>query len=294
MGEQLGAETVLAMAQIVDQSLARLRLSTQARTLVELMVIRLSKLEDLDDLPRLIAQLSEGLPLQPAGTPPRRLSPDASAAPGVAAATTNPAGRPNQPTPLPSASLSPGINASPASARAPASPLPESGRDQKKTLDLASHGSAEPQVPPDSPLDADPGKLASVWKQVLAEIGDMTADFAGRAERVAISGPNRLVVHFRKAYTQAQQFCERPDRRLKIEQSLSRLLGKVVRIDFATLPDEAAAAPLAEKAPARPSRRQRTLELQRHPLVRKAAELFDTEIVGVFEPAAAEEGPPAE
>src|SRR6478672_9792937 len=51
LGKQLGLETLLAMAQILDQTLIRLRQSTHSRTLVELALIRLCKLEDLDALP---------------------------------------------------------------------------------------------------------------------------------------------------------------------------------------------------------------------------------------------------
>jgi DNA polymerase-3 subunit gamma/tau len=120
----------------------------------------------------------------------------------------------------------------------------------------------------------------------------MTSDFAGRAERIAISGPNRLAVSFRKAYTQAQQYCERPERRLKLEQIFSRIAGQTFRIDFATLPDDATQASPADRPAAKPTvnRRQRQQEVMRHPLIRKAAELFDTEIVVVVDPPTAEEG----
>ena len=119
----------------------------------------------------------------------------------------------------------------------------------------------------------------------------MTSDFAARAERVAISAPNRLVVSFRKAYTQAQQYCERPERRQKLEQTFSRLAGQTVRIDFATLPDEPAQATPAERPATKPvaNRRQKQIEALRNPLIRKAAELFDTEIIAMLDPPPATE-----
>src|SRR6185503_13087755 len=109
---------------------------------------------------------------------------------------------------------------------------------QKKTPELSS------EQPPSQPQAVEAPAIehstaAAAWTQTLAEIGDMTADFAAKAERVAISGPNRLVVSFRKAYTQAQQYCERPERRQKLEQTLSRIAGRNIRIDFAMLPEEA-------------------------------------------------------
>jgi len=119
----------------------------------------------------------------------------------------------------------------------------------------------------------------------------MTATNAERAERVAISGPNQLAVSFRKAYTQAQQYCERPEPRQKLEQTFSRIAGRNIRIDFVTLPDESTAA-ASTAGPQKPpvNRRQRQQELMRHPLIRKAAELFDTEIIAVLDSPAGEEG----
>jgi hypothetical protein len=57
------------------------------------------------------------------------------------------------------------------------------------------------------------------------------------------------------------------------------------------LPEEpTGAAPDSEPAAVRPvNRRQRQQELQRHPLIRKAAELFDTEIVAMHDAPAVDE-----
>jgi hypothetical protein len=82
-----------------------------------------------------------------------------------------------------------------------------------------------------------------------------------------------------------------------LEQTLSRLAGRNIRLDFAVLPDESTGSIGAESPSPRPqiNRRQRQSELQRHPLIRKASELFDTEIITVLdaptlEEAAAETG----
>ena len=74
--------------------------------------------------------------------------------------------------------------------------------------------------------------------------------------------------------------------------ALSRITGKSVRIDFTLLPEEpSASAADAPRPAARPATgmRQRRQELSRHPLIRKASELFDTEITLVLEPPAGEE-----
>jgi len=251
LGQQLGLETLLAMAQILDQTLSRLRQSTHVRTLVEVALVRLCRLDDLDALPGLIEQLRDG----------------GARESGV------------------------GVRGS----GGPAIPVIEPAQEssQKKTSRVTETETAAASSPATlSQPDLTEPQAAAAWRQTLAEIGDMTADFAGRAERVAISGPNRLVVRFRKAYTQALQYCERPDKRQKLEQTLSRIAGRNMRIDFAVLPDEPSeAAAEAPKPAARPatSGRQRRQELNRHPLIRKASELFDTEITLVLDPPAADD-----
>jgi DNA polymerase-3 subunit gamma/tau len=55
LGKQTGTETMLAMLQIIDHSLARMRLSTHTTVLAEMAIIRLAALEDLDNLSELIS-----------------------------------------------------------------------------------------------------------------------------------------------------------------------------------------------------------------------------------------------
>ena len=59
-GKRLGLETMLAIMQILDQTLSRMRYSTQGRILAELALVRICQLEDLDELAELIAQLRSG------------------------------------------------------------------------------------------------------------------------------------------------------------------------------------------------------------------------------------------
>jgi hypothetical protein len=117
----------------------------------------------------------------------------------------------------------------------------------------------------------------------------MTGDCASKFHGIAISGPNRLVVQFRKDYTTAKEFCERPEKRSRLEQTLSRLAGREMRLDFVFLPDDAQSA-VRQQVAARPTvnRRQRQAEMQRHPLVRQAVEMFDAEIVTIVDPPSAE------
>jgi DNA polymerase-3 subunit gamma/tau len=278
LGKQFGLETLLAIAQILDQTLSRLRQSTHVRTLVEVALVRLCKLDDLDALPNLLVELrGQGTENREQGTrggsqtPGTQYSvPSTQYGASVQRQSETPLAPMLPVTPLP-------LNPDPRTLNPPAPPPP-----QKKTPELNSPLAT---VPAESAPEFDHPAALAAWKQTLAEIGDMTADFAARAERLAISGPNRLVVSFRKAYTQAQQYCERPERRQKLEQTLSRIAGRNVRIDFAMLPDEQSAVSEADRQATKPplNRRQKQQELLRHPLIRKAAELFDTEIIAVLD-----------
>lgn len=244
LGKRLGFETLLAIAQILDQTLTRLRQSTHARTLVELAIVRLCRLEDLDALPDVLASLQ--------------------------------------------GARSQGSVAKPPSPECPPPP-PRPAVVQKKTPDLTPEQQAQDPPIAVEPPPLDDAAAQAAWSQTLQEIGDMAAGFAGKAERVAISGPNQLVLWFRKAYTQALQYCDRPEQRSKLEQTLSRITGRKMRIDFALLPGESNDERRPAEGDSKPtSRRQRQQELLRHPLMRKASELFDTEIIGFVEPERAE------
>jgi DNA polymerase-3 subunit gamma/tau len=247
LGTQLGLETLLAVAQILDQTLVRMRQSTHVRTLLELALVRICKLEDLDQLPQVVAQLRDGLP------------PTASASPRTTPAA-KPAAAPNPPPPAASA--------------------------EKKTPALEPDDSpVTPSVhtaPPELPSAAD---AEEAWRQTLAEFQDMTGQWASKYQSVAISAPNRLVVSFPKDYTSAKEFCERPEKRSRLELALSRLTGRDMRIDFAVLADESQASvpqPVATRPTA--TRQQRNAAARRNPLVRKAEQLFDAEIVTVIDP----------
>ena len=70
-GRAVGTETLLAMLQIVDQSLSRMRTSGHAAILAEMAVVRLAKLDDLDDL----AAVAQGIAAEPRAAEPARPQP---------------------------------------------------------------------------------------------------------------------------------------------------------------------------------------------------------------------------
>jgi len=116
----------------------------------------------------------------------------------------------------------------------------------------------------------------------------MTADHAGLADSVAISGPNQLVVRFRQVYNPSKSYCERPEKREALERAFEGQAGCRVRLEFELLPDEP--KPAAPPPNAQLARTQLRQQVARHPLVQRAMELFEAEILHA-DRAAAERAP---
>src|SRR5687767_12190999 len=83
VAQRLGIQTLLAISQILDQTAARLRISTQVRTLAEMAIVRICHLQDLDELSSLIEQLKSGESVSSGasggGSPEKQLGPVSSA-----------------------------------------------------------------------------------------------------------------------------------------------------------------------------------------------------------------------
>jgi DNA polymerase-3 subunit gamma/tau len=281
LAQQTGLETLLAIAQILDQSLARMRQSTHVRTLIEIALVRICSLENLDQLPGLIAQVRDGLPIEPRST--SRPSP-AAGSPATPATSVPPRSASRSPAELSASELPP-------SQREAAPPGDdESAAIQKKTPVIGAENEPEVSAKVVEHPSLAPQQVLGMWQQALATIDDMASAYASKAASVAISGPNRLVVRFRKAYTQALQFCQRADRMQRIEQALAEVGDRPWQIEFELLPDEPE-SPSARNVPrlATPNRMQRIRAVEKHPLIRSAIELFDAEVVKVIEPPVAEE-----
>lgn len=259
LGDALGLESLLAAAQILDQALVRMKQSTQTRTLVEMAIVRIARLEQLQFLPTLIAQLQSGLPISLPSAPilPRAATAISAPNPSVSQPVGPPASQPATP---------------------PSAAPPNSAVDQKKTDDVAESTNSLPEPPPADNLLTNEEAL-SVWAQTLDQIQDMTADYARKAVHIAISGPNRLVVRFRKAYSHFKDQLERPERRQRLEQTLAEVAGRVIRVEFDLLPDEPqSAVPAVKPQPTAAHRRQRFKEMERNLLVQAAITVFDAEI----------------
>jgi len=252
--QRLGFERILAAAQVLDQTLTRAKQSTHTRVLVEMALVRICQLSVLDQIPELLAQLN-GEPSSAKTATPKTAKPK----------PTQQATQPKKPT---------------------------QPKNSAKPQETAEKKTAEPSVsaPEPPPKPADTSSLSAesapdVWKQALTnleDMGDTTADMARFAERIATSGPNRMVISFGPQYTFQKEVCERPEKRQAIEKALSRVAGGIVRVDFEML--AGSVKPPKQRATTGAERRQKQREIEKHPLVSEAMELFQGEVIDVHFP----------
>jgi hypothetical protein len=265
LGRRLGTATLLAMLQILDQALARMNQSGHAGVLAEMAVVRLAKLEDLDQLADLVAGLTSGSGPGPAERP----APVAGAQP----VSPSSAGRP-----VPSAAAVP-----------PARPA-EPPR-QKKTVDLTQAQAAEPSNrQATSPVDAlqdGPERLPedalAAWRLVGGRLDGLAADFAATASAATWKDGNLEVVIPAAA---ALSFLNRAEVSGAIARALGDAAGRPVRCALVPGAAEPAPGPSAggrdAAAGSRPAPLASQSELLRaaaeHPLVAHARDLFDAAI----------------
>ena len=255
IGRRVGTETLLAMLQIVDQALARMRTSGHATILAEMAVVRLAKLEDLESLTALV----HGIVPEPGGS-----------APAATPARAQPAPREKKTTDL-------------------TGPAPQRG---EAATPRADRGPAEPTAVPPPGAGLERGDARAVWLQACAAVGGLAADFGAEIE-AARWNDEVLEVVIPAAATTAAAFLRRPEVGAGIARSLVDVAGRPVRhaVALATVADGAAEGPRAERP--RPVTSQAALlrDVMDHPLVARARTLFDAAVRKV-EPPRSEDARP--
>ena len=220
----------------------------------ELALVRISHLEDLDELSNLIAQLESGVaPGQSSGARP---TPALSAAgPGTA-----------------KKKYEPSLTSTPeGSARVVAPPVDEESAAAPSSLVVA--------------LTTE--NAAEIWSRALSRLSGMVVEQAQQFDSLAIPAPNRLVIRFKPGYAVFKSTCERPAQVAMFEQALADVTGQRVRVEFAISedrPDESQAVAPVQAV----SQHQRLMEVMKHPLVQRAGELFGAQPMRVDEPSSRE------
>jgi DNA polymerase-3 subunit gamma/tau len=266
IGRRLGTATVLAMLQILDQALARMRSSGHPAVLAEMAIVRLARLEDLESLAAVVDRI-------PAGTP---------------AAAAEP--RPMPPRPA-------------AAAPAATAPATTGAEREKKTTDRTVPAVAPPVVEPPpvvaaaepaAPAPGLPADAAAAWRAGTEAFGGLAADLADAASAVAWRDDVLEVTMPGEAST-AAAYLRRPEVAAGIGKALSGLAGRTVRFTLVVAPAVAGRTPAQAARPvAAVSQAALLREAAEHPLVARARTLFDAAIRKVEPPRPREAPRPAE
>ena len=234
---QMGIHTLLAIIQVLDQAAARMRVSTHARTLAEMAVVRVCQLENLDDLALLLEQLrEEPSDSQATGSIKKNVAPSQS--------------RPIKPTP-----------------RGRQSAIPRSNQTSTESTATTAIEDADSAAPTIVPTEEN---VEQIWKQALDTLTGMVADHASHVDEVTVDTDGRMVITFSESFY--RDSCERVANRARLESALLEVCG--LRVALVLQAAQRDSATSASPAPAL-SRRQKQMELVSQPFVKKAIELFD-------------------
>jgi DNA polymerase-3 subunit gamma/tau len=249
-------ETILAGLDILSSAKSRLRGSSHARTLMEMALVRLSRLDDLRSVSELVQSLagSAGEKAAPTGSqaiaaPQRQRLSDTL--PPKAETRTMP------------------------SARFVASP----------NRDNATAPLEAPLAGANLTLTA--GSLPQIWPVILQQIPGILAMALEKASVPAISGPNTLVIRFPSEYnTFRKHFLEGAGvEKLTgaLRSSCNAMWHVQVELAEASAPQRAPGTGETTDAPASRSRQDREEEALKEPLVKRVKDVFKASFGSVDE-----------
>ena len=254
LAEDLGLEKILSIVQILDNTIVRMQSSMHPRTLLEVAVVRICNLENLDSLADLINQLpattAGGASAAPAkkktSSPPRESTSPQTASP-VTASVPQPTASAAQPVPKPAVLA--------------AAPVEPAADTINAVADLPA-------------IELVPANLKSIWAQSVSALGGLTSQMASSFTKIELADGDQVVVTFGDRYTQDE--CNKPERRNVLESALRKIVGRSVKLDLRV--DE---AQLASSQSAKPhmTRMQMQRQVEQHPFVKSAIEIFQAEVV---------------
>ena len=221
LANRCGTQNLLAAAQIIDQTLARMRLVTHNRILLETALIRIASLEDLQQLSELIGQMRAGEELAggagkkktPVETRHRsgHTMPTHHRVDGPHSSQSSSPTRPNSG----SSSLSTTETGQDLS-----SPSVQEESPESDFVATAPSSDSLDDVPPSIDSNVDSIRDAKeLWVQATEQFDGFASDCASHFIDAANPAPNRLVVTFPSSYNSSKSFCERPNGRDKWRKS---------------------------------------------------------------------------
>lgn len=289
----IGLAKILACIQCLDESLVRMQRSTYGHVLAEATIVRLCGLEDLDRLSELAARLASGGGI--ASTTGRQQASSGSRPAQSRAAATESQKKTADliaPSPPGSSSVSeapPRPNSSSASPELePNLPSrPEASTSPERETSTGADHPTDTTRPTVRAITAE--NLPKIWDAALSELTGIVGDTARKAARIAISGPNRLVVEFSPSYNFGVEFLSRPQNQVQLEKALREQCGSDWRLEFKLVAGGSGGSPVPQTMAANKEAVQREgLRLRQHaeqnPWVQQAMEIFGAEVTSVRPP----------
>ena len=280
LAEKLGLETILTIVQLLDGAMVRMQSSLHARTLLESAAIRICNLEKLDSISDLVNQLSIQGASEPAVKAPVRARSKVQMQ-QVDYRKSNPAGASKKndlanqcgaqtSTGQPGMVASKDEKSSDAEAEVASSVSAKSVATEQSNHKMKNTVSNSQATTTDFDVEA-------IWKKLLSDLGDMTADLASDYEGIERPGSGHLIVTLPDSVS--RDLCAKPDRKQKFEAAWERLTGDRIRIDFRASQN----ANRSDAAAPRMTRVQQIRKLQEVSIVQETISLFDAEITGYQE-----------
>jgi DNA polymerase-3 subunit gamma/tau len=219
--ESWGLATIVAALQMLVEAKGRMFRAPYARAMAELALVRITLLEDLENLAALVRSLSSG---DGSAAQPRESSPARS--PQVS--------RSSQPT-------APVRRSQAAAAPSASTPRAE---DPPKTSPGNGYQTAITGPKSAVSITIQPGSEERIRSQLIDNVDD-TSRSNLKLVSIAISGPNQVDLLFPPSYDFARQYCDRPEIRGRYEAILAQAAGKPVKVNIRI---DTSATPLPRQA----------------------------------------------
>ncbi|QDU11353.1 DNA polymerase III subunit gamma/tau [Gimesia aquarii] len=198
-----GIQTCLAAFEILNEARNKMFRASHGRALVELALIRISLLEDLDQLCSLLTngvQIPALPPTQRPASQPKGSTQNAVSTPEVNPSTQN-------------------------------EPPTQKKIEKKSEINsVVTQNSIESATSTAELIPFRAGVESLLLTQLIEINEDLLKDSLKGVESIAISGPKQLDLQFSKSYNFSKQYCERPEIMVKLEGSLEKLTGERIKI----------------------------------------------------------------
>ncbi len=242
-----GLQTVVTAMQILAEAKSRMQRVSYGRVLAELALVRISLLEDLDQLDDLIAHLKGGvssLPTATVGTSGRAGSISSPPPPALKSLTSELAQKKNDIPQRSVAAVAPSQTAS----------QPESSSKSLPSIEWKSGCGKELQ------------------SAIATRLNDMTGASVRRATVIAIIEPNILEFSLPMNYDVERKTLDRPDAVARLEATIAELVGRPIRVQFRSTE---AVETAIKQSPTAPAQRNQIIDEPEDPYLQDVTRTFN-------------------